>query len=258
MMVGVLDWFATRFEELEQWADDRFGPDSPRARTTLIGGLVAVIATGISAVFLVGWMLITIVNAVLSSLSQGVVVVLQSRLTEVITQPVQAYLSAHAKALPTGADEIGTAVMLSGLIVWALCVFFRSRIAQLGWILYGIAVTAMVYAGSPPDGRWLAAGVALLYWVGLSLPALAGIGRRPHTVVNIHPDPRPAREAVDQLQEHLAETRTRVDRLESAGVAQLHEDLAETRTRVDRLEAAGDELAARRTGGKRDPGEGED
>ncbi len=47
-----------------------------------------------------------------------------------------------------------------------------SRGARIGWILTGAMTTAMVYAGTAPTGRMLAAGLTVTIWAVLSIATL--------------------------------------------------------------------------------------
>ncbi|WP_433346891.1 hypothetical protein ACQP25_28505 [Microtetraspora malaysiensis] len=143
---------------------------------------------------------------------------------DVITKPVHAYLTEHAAGLPITAEVLWKAWAVVGIGLWLLG-WFRSWAVRLAWTLYGAGTVAMVYAGSPTAGQALAAGVAVLAWAVVSLPVFAGIGRRPHTLINL---PAPVTSG-------------------ETAVALVREQVAEARRRLDRLEVASDELATRRS-----------
>jgi len=51
-------------------------------------------------------------------------------------------------------------------------VLFRANAARLGWVLYGIASTAMAWNASTGPSQPIVAGIAALWWTTLALFAL--------------------------------------------------------------------------------------
>ncbi|SDK32722.1 hypothetical protein [Nonomuraea jiangxiensis] len=234
-MVEVVNWVADRYQSLQGWARERFA-DDPReaeiAKYSVLGVCVAAVALLVIAIL---WLAVAVLGALVEGVSNGLITggtwalerVGDWHLTEVVTTPVHAYITAHAAGLPTGAEVIWSAWALSGPILWLLCWLTGSSwSARLAWVLYGAGTVAMVYSASPANGRMLAAGIAVLYWGVLSVFALRGIRRRP--TVHVHPAQAPTT-ALEQL-------RTRLD-----------EQFGEVHARLTSIEAAAnDELAARR------------
>ncbi|WP_052709761.1 hypothetical protein, partial [Streptomyces sp. NRRL S-495] len=92
-----------------------------------------------------------------------------------VTQPVRAYLFEHTSGLPvSGATAYGLWLVAgASFLGWAW--LFRALGARLGWLAYGAATVVMVWQGSPAGGRPVAAGIAVLAWCALSVPALRGL-----------------------------------------------------------------------------------
>ncbi|MEU5869868.1 hypothetical protein ABZ815_52520 [Nonomuraea sp. NPDC047529] len=234
-MVDVANWIADRYQRLQEWAQERFTED-PREAEIAKYAVLAVCTAGVALLVLTFfWLAVTVLMAIIQALTNGVITggawalerVADWKLTEVVTTPVHAYITAHAAGLPVGAEAIWSAWGLTGPILWLLCWLTGSSwSARLAWLLYGAATVAMVHSASPAHGRMLAAGIAVLYWGVLSVFALRGLHRRP--TVNIQPAPAPTT-ALEQL-------RTRLD-----------EQFAEVHARLTNMEAsANDELATRR------------
>ncbi|WP_052424131.1 hypothetical protein [Nonomuraea candida] len=234
-MVEVADWIADRYQELQTWAHDRFGDDSREAEVAKYA-VLAVCAAAVALVVLVLlWLATTVLIALIQGVANGLIAggtwtlerVADWHLTEVVTTPVHAYITAHAAGLPTGAQAIWSAWAVTGPILWLLCWLTGSSwSARLAWVLYGAGTAGMVYSASPAGGRMLATGIAVLYWGVLSVFALRGIHRRPTT--HIHPTPPPTT-ALEQL-------RVRLD-----------EQFGDVQARLTSMEAAvNDQLAARR------------
>ncbi|MFI9176134.1 hypothetical protein [Streptomyces lincolnensis] len=102
-----------------------------------------------------------------------------------LTDPVRAYLDAHTAGLPvtaTSAFGIWLGIGAASLVLaWAT----GAVGARLTWFAHGVATVFMVWASSPPAGRTVAAGLAVLAWTGLSLFALRGLSLRP--VISVSP-----------------------------------------------------------------------
>ncbi|MBG0825695.1 hypothetical protein HS048_33975 [Planomonospora sp. ID91781] len=235
MLVKIADWATDRYDEFTTWAEERFGSGTSQADIVILAGRITFIVAAATAVITVLWLAVGALTALVGGIGEGMATGLATglsaglgriadwSLTEVVTTPVHAYITAHAVGLPTDGETIWAAWQLAGPVLWLLCWLARSWGARLAWVLYGIATVAMVYAASPVGGRWLAAGITVMYWGLLSVLAFRGVGRRPAASVHVLPS--------------TAQT---------DALRQLREELGEVRTRVERVEAAGDELAARR------------
>lgn len=94
-----------------------------------------------------------------------------SGLTRTITRSVHAYLDQHATGLPVPAHTLWLAWLCTtaGLFVLAVA---GSRGARVGWVISGAMTAAMVYAGTPEQGRAVASGLAVTVWAVLSVVAL--------------------------------------------------------------------------------------
>lgn len=92
------------------------------------------------------------------------------QITHVITDPVRHYLSTAGADLPASPQTltVGWAVA-AGLLLLGSLVGIRG--ARIGWAVIGAATTTVVYAGTIPSGRLVAAAVTAAAWALLSIPA---------------------------------------------------------------------------------------
>jgi hypothetical protein len=93
----------------------------------------------------------------------------------------------RASGLPWSGAGLLHAWVIVGVVVWVLGVF-RVRAAQLGWVGYVAATTAMTYAGAARPSAAIAAGIVVTAAVVLSIPVARRGGNDPDVVV-VPPDP---------------------------------------------------------------------
>ncbi|MFI7080978.1 hypothetical protein ACIBO1_27105 [Micromonospora sp. NPDC049903] len=98
-------------------------------------------------------------------------------LTRVVLEPVRDYLFAHSAGLPVNASTLWWTWCAAGIGLFTFAFLWRAVAARLGWILYGAATVAMVWAATTGPARTTTAGIAALWWIVLSLFTL----RRPWT-----------------------------------------------------------------------------
>ncbi|MET8145698.1 hypothetical protein ABZU32_35805 [Sphaerisporangium sp. NPDC005288] len=217
-MTPAADWLETRYQQLQQWTNERYGSSAHRAWIAIgivialgvlavVGAVLAMLAFAISAVV-----------AVLSAVAEGGAALVNGvtdwKVTAVVTEPVRKYITTNAASLGADAGAIWLTWAVCGMVLW-VCSLFHSWAARGGWTLFGAATTAMVYMASPPGSQWLAAGVTVMYWAVLSLFALSGLRRHPRTVISVQPSPAPP-PPTDDLRENLAEATRRLEQLEAA------------------------------------------
>lgn len=162
------------------------------------GGL-AVLAMALVLVGIVLWLAWLLVTTLVDGAGRGLAAagnaltdaarwLADGPITRTIVDPIHSYLDAHATGLPATAGQLWWTwvVAVAVLFVTAL---LGSRGARIGWVLAGALTTAMVYGGTAGPGRTVAAGVTVLAWALLSVPAFTGAGRlcRGVTVIN-HPE----------------------------------------------------------------------
>jgi hypothetical protein len=92
-------------------------------------------------------------------------------IARVVLDPVRAYLDAHAAGLPVDAATLWWTWATTGGVLLLLALLATTA-GRIGWVLYGAATVAMVYAATTGPARPTAAGIATLWWLVLSLPAL--------------------------------------------------------------------------------------
>lgn len=90
--------------------------------------------------------------------------------TAVVTEPVRRYLLDHAAGLPVSGPALWWTWCTAAAVLFLLALF-GSVGARWGWAVFGAATTAMVAAATAPTGRWVAAGVTLVWWSVLSVLA---------------------------------------------------------------------------------------
>ncbi|MGH3648050.1 MAG: hypothetical protein ACRDTM_12850 [Micromonosporaceae bacterium] len=138
----------------------------------LTAGAAIVLGIVLAVAFAVLWLLGAILAGIISVISWTGHTLgdLAEPAARTITDPIRSYIEAHAAQVPMGADTIWwiwVAVTLGTFILASV----GASGARVGWAAMGIASTAMVWAGSAPDGRNLAAGIALATWSVLSIAA---------------------------------------------------------------------------------------
>ncbi|MFC4061767.1 hypothetical protein ACFOWE_25985 [Planomonospora corallina] len=202
MVPRLSDRLSGRHERARRWASSRSGDGPPAAR----GAAVAVTAVAaLAAVAYLAWPAGTAPGAVWPA-------VRDAGWLRIVTDPVHAYLAAHTGGLAVTARQLEWACAAAGLLLWPAAALLRTRGLRFLWVLYGAAGLAMVAAGSAPQARWTAAGIALTYWAVLTVPVLRR-GRAPRAgrwpSADLH-------EAPGRCRRDLAALRTRLDRLEAA------------------------------------------
>ncbi|MGC4808657.1 hypothetical protein [Micromonospora sp. DT233] len=142
-------------------------------------------AVGVAGVLLVALLLFGLVLPLLrwagrllvDTVDGGVDWLRDWNLTRIVLDPVRDYLTAHSAGLPVDAETLWWTWCAAGVSLFLLATFWRAVAARLGWVLFGAATAAMVWATTTGPARTTTAGIAVLWWIALSLFAL----RRPWT-----------------------------------------------------------------------------
>ncbi|MEU6236687.1 hypothetical protein [Kitasatospora sp. NPDC047058] len=92
-----------------------------------------------------------------------------------VTQALHLYFGEHTSGLPVNDTTAYEVWKLAGIGFFLWSFLFRAFGARLGWALYGAATSVMVWQATAPAGRPVAAGVAALGWLVLSVFALRGL-----------------------------------------------------------------------------------
>lgn len=137
-------------------------------------GLFALAALAVISVLL--WAIWVIVTKLVDVVSRGLGAagdwVTGGPITHSISDPMRAYLDAHAAGLPaTGRDLWITWLVAVGVLY--LGALAGSTYARIGWAAIGALTAAAVYAGAPAGAGPAAAGLTAAVWLALSLPAYA-------------------------------------------------------------------------------------
>lgn len=119
-----------------------------------------------------------------------------STAARIVTDPIHAYLTAHAGPLPAAAIYGGW--QLWGVATLIIATIWRNTGARIGWTLFGAASIYMVWRGTSLPSQPIAAGIAAMWWTTGALIAfrhrwttpkiiaqIPGLGqRRDGTIVN--------------------------------------------------------------------------
>jgi hypothetical protein len=104
--------------------------------------------------------------------------------TRIVLDPVRSYLTTHSAGLPISADTLWWTWCATGAALFLFAWLFRAVAARLGWIHYGAATAAMVWATSTGPGRPITTAIAVLWWTAFSLLALRRPWGRTHIVAH--------------------------------------------------------------------------
>lgn len=142
--------------------------------------LVALLIYGL-LVPLIRWLAGVITHAV----DNGVGWLHHWNITHVVLDPVRAYLTAHATGLPISAATLWWTWCAAGTSFFTFALLWRAVAARIGWILFGAASVAMVWASTSGPARETTAGIAALWWTVLSLLALRRSWSQPKVTAHL-------------------------------------------------------------------------
>jgi hypothetical protein len=136
-------------------------------------------------VLIVGGLLVPAVRGMAGFVLQGGEWARSTAAADIVLQPVQRYLHAHATGLPISAETLWWTWCFSGIALFIAASLSRSPAARLGWFLFGAASAAMVYSAAAVPTKPVAAGLTALWWTGLSAIALRPRPATPHIIVDV-------------------------------------------------------------------------
>lgn len=145
------------------WPPDWLAPAAAAA-----GVLLAALLLFGLVIPLIRWLASLVVNAV----GGGADWLQNWNLTHVVLHPVRDYLTAHSTDLPITANTLWWTWCAAGVGLFLFAFLFRAVAARLGWVLFGAATMAMVWATTTGPARTTTTGIAALWWIVLSLFAL--------------------------------------------------------------------------------------
>jgi hypothetical protein len=87
----------------------------------------------------------------------------------IVLDAVRKYLNEHAAGLPLSSSSLWWIWCVAGIILFLVSGIAASVGARIGWTMYGVASVGMVWAATADPGRYVAAGLAGLWWVFASL-----------------------------------------------------------------------------------------
>ncbi|MFE6939604.1 hypothetical protein [Streptomyces chartreusis] len=100
-----------------------------------------------------------------------------------VTEPVHAYLAAHASDLPVTATSAFGIWLGVGAASLVLAWLTKAVGVRLTWLAHGTATVFMVWENAPADGLTVAAALAVSAWTIGSFFALRGLSLQP--VINV-------------------------------------------------------------------------
>ena len=159
------DWTLHQWRAFHRGAEPDEWPPPWALPALSIAGLVVLVA-------IVAGLLVPLVAAIgrflAGAAGDGVAWLHDWNITRVVLDPVRAWLTGHAAGLPVDAGTLWWTWAVAGLVLFFLA-WFTTVAGRIGWLLYGAATVAMVYAATTGPARPTAAGIATLWWLMLSL-----------------------------------------------------------------------------------------
>jgi hypothetical protein len=156
--------------------------------------VTAVLAAGIGILVSVAYGVIWLIQQAIDVLSGGATAIgtgFDSG-NSVILDPIRSYLNANAGHIAADRGTLWWAWITVTIALFVLATT-GARGARIGWTVIGGITTAMVWAGSTPDSRALAAGITLAVWSVLSIAAFNRCAAQqddPNVIVIQQPAPR--------------------------------------------------------------------
>jgi len=184
-------------DEIDTFARIEWPGLSGVARTAVILGITAVLFAVLALVLGVGWGVATLLGVLLgfaARLGLGCWHWAQTtrpwdaadRALHVVTDPVSMYLSHHAASIPLSPHGLFTGWWVIGALTWIGAARSTGLTGRtVAWTVWACVTTATIWAGTAPDSRFTAAGIAALLLALASLPAYSS---RPPVIL---PNPRP-------------------------------------------------------------------
>ncbi|MDG4795204.1 hypothetical protein [Micromonospora sp. WMMD1082] len=168
------EWAADRWQRVHRTRDSA---DWPPAWLVPSAGIVGVLLVALLLVGLILPLIRWLATLVTSMLGDG-------------ADWLRDYLTTHAAGLPVTSETLWWTWCAAGIALFTLAFLARAVAARLGWILFGTATVAMVWAATPGPARTTAAGIAALWWITLSLLALRRPWSPPAVTVHLPELPR--------------------------------------------------------------------
>jgi len=164
-------------------ATDLSSPDWPPKWLNALAALW-VLWLGILIIWLVVVIIIPVFIKIIVALGLTTsVLVSGTKWAEVLSKPVHSYLDIHSASLPFSPQQLFSFWILFGIILFFSS--FRGSIGgHIGWAVFGLATSAMVWSGTSEPSRWLAAGLTAVLWSLLSILAYRKRDRTSATATN--------------------------------------------------------------------------
>jgi hypothetical protein len=168
-LTDVNEWMSYHWKRLHQHEAATWPPPWGPSAVAIAG--IAVL------VLIVGGILVPLAKGIAGFVLQGAEWVRSTAAADIVLQPARRYLDAHAAGLPVDADTLWWTWCATGIVLFVASTLSQSLSARLGWAVFGVASTAMVYNAAAAPAQPVAAGVTVLWWIVLSTLAL----RRRHS-----------------------------------------------------------------------------
>jgi hypothetical protein len=137
--------------------------------------IVSGVAWVLFLVILISWLVIAVLVPTLIKICVALgltasVLLSEANWTQLWLKPVHSYLDTHSTGLPFSSVQF-----FSFWIVFGILLFYSSRRGsvggRIGWALFGIETSGMVWGGTTEPSRWLATGFTVASWSLLSILA---------------------------------------------------------------------------------------
>lgn len=114
-----------------------------------------------------------------------------------VADPVRAYITQHTVDVGVDAHTVWWTWCAAGVVFFLLAVGGNVG-GRIGWALHGAATTAIVFTGTPGQGRPIATALTVLFWTVLSVLAYRRSASELHVVVQ-RPDVQLAVDIADRV-----------------------------------------------------------
>lgn len=165
-------------------ATDLSSPDWP-PRWLNVLAVVWILWLGILIIWLIVAIIIPVFIKILVALGLTTsALVSGTEWAEVLLKPVHNYLDIHSASLPFSSEQLFSFWGYYLGIVLFLLSFGGSIGGRIGWAVFGLETSAMVWDGTPEPSRWLATGLTAVLWSLLSTLAYRNRSKTSPTVTN--------------------------------------------------------------------------
>jgi hypothetical protein len=131
-------------------------------------GILWILWLGILIIWLVIVIIIPAFIKILVALGLGSIsLISKTQWAQVVFGPVHSYLDTHSAGLPFSPGQLFSLWVLLGIALF-FSSFKGSVSGRIGWAVFGIETSAVVWSETPELSKWLTTGLTVLFWLLLS------------------------------------------------------------------------------------------